>query len=90
MKISSILNSPSVKIVLFLYDKGEARYAELVRLIASRSTLSMALKELDEDGLIKRRVITSKPIQTYYSLTDKGRQVAELLKEMKLTLQNIH
>jgi len=45
-------------------------------LIASRGTLSLALKELEEEGLIQRRVVTAKPIQAYYSLTDKGGEVA--------------
>ena len=86
MKISALLGTPSVKILLFLYKKGEVRYTELARLIASRGTLSLSLKELDKEGLIQRRVVTTKPIQTYYSLTDKGKEIAIHFERIKKTL----
>ena len=76
VKISTLLQTPSVRILLFLHEKGEVRYTDLTKLIASRGTLSLNLKELDEEDLIQRRVVTTKPIQAYYSLTDKGREVA--------------
>ena len=86
MKISALLGTPSVKILLFLYKKGEVRYTELARLIASRGTLSLSLKELDKEGLIQRRVVTTKPIQTYYSLTDKGKEIATHFDKIKKKL----
>jgi len=87
VKISDLLRTPSIEILLFLYKKGEVRYTGLTRLIASRGTLSLNLKELDEEGLIQRRVVTTKPIQAYYSLTDKGREIATYLDKIKKTLQ---
>ena len=86
MKISALLGTPSVEILLFLYKKGEVRYTELARLIASRGTLSLSLKELDKEGLIQRRVVTTKPIQTYYSLTDKGKEIAIHFERIKKAL----
>ena len=86
MKISALLGTPSVKILLFLYKKGEVRYTELAKLIAGRGTLSLSLKELDEEGLIQRRVVTTKPIQTYYSLTDKGKEIATHFERIKKAL----
>jgi DNA-binding HxlR family transcriptional regulator len=86
VKISDLLQTPSVQILLFLYEKGEVRYTELANLIASRGTLSLNLKELDEDGLIQRRVVTTKPIQTHYSLTDKGREIAIHFEKIKKML----
>jgi len=44
----------------------------LTKLITSRRTLSANLKDLEKEELIKRRIV--KPIQSYYSLTDKGRK----------------
>ena len=76
MKISSLLQAPAVRILLFLYEKGEVRYADLTKLITSRGTLSLNLKELSEEGLIQRRIVTTKPIQAHYSLTDKGKEIA--------------
>jgi DNA-binding HxlR family transcriptional regulator len=83
VKISSLLQTPSVKILLFLHEKGEVRYADLTKLITSRGTLSLNIKELDEEGLIHRRVVTTKPIQAHYSLTDKGREIAAFLEKIK-------
>ena len=83
MKISQILKSPSIMILLYLFEKEEARYSELTKLIKSRGTLSLNLKELDEEGLIKRRIIDSKPIQAYYSLSEKGKEIAKRFNEIK-------
>jgi len=78
MKIESILNISNVKILLYLYNSNrEARYSELLREIAmARSTLAYVLSELEEEKLIKRKVISTKPIQVLYSLTKKGEEIA--------------
>jgi len=86
VKISSLLQAPAVRILLFLYEKGEVRYADLTKLIASRGTLSLNLKELSEEGLMQRRIVATKPIQAYYSLTDKGTKIASHLDKIKKAL----
>jgi len=88
VKISVILQSPSVKILLFLLEKGEVRYTDLTDLIKSRGTLSLNLKELDEEELIKRRIVTTKPIQAYYSLSEKGQEITKRLHEIKEFLKS--
>jgi len=87
VKISSLLQTPSIKILLFLNQKGEVRYTHLTNLITSRGTLSLNLKELDEEGLIRRRVVTTKPIQSYYSLTKKGKKVAEITDQLNKAIK---
>jgi DNA-binding HxlR family transcriptional regulator len=86
VKVSRILEIPSVKILLFIYGKGEVRYADLTKIIASRGTLSANLKGLEKEELIKRKVVTTKPIQSYYSLTEKGQEIARRLIEIKNVL----
>jgi len=86
VKISSLLQKPAIKILLFLHEKGEVRYVDLTKLIASRGTLSLNLKELSEEGLIQRRIVTTKPIQAHYSLTNKGTKIAIHLDRIKKTL----
>lgn len=88
MKISAVLKLATVQLLLFINAKNEVRYAELSKLIQSRGTLTLSLKELDEEGLISRRVVSSKPIQTYYSLTKKGSRVALLLIQTKETVSS--
>ena len=82
MKISKVLQIPSIQILLFLYEKGEVRHGDLVKLIASRGTLSLSIRELEEEGLVQRKIVASKPIKSFYSLTTKGREVAKKLGEI--------
>ena len=86
MHISKVLEIPSVRLLLFVFAKGEVRYTDLAKLIASRGTLSINLKALEREELVKRRVVTTKPIQTYYSLTEKGHKIAKHLVEIKDTV----
>jgi DNA-binding HxlR family transcriptional regulator len=81
-----LLQVPSVRILLFLHEKGEVRYTDLTKLIASRGTLSLNIKDLEGEGLIYRRVVTTKPIQAHYSLTDKGKKIATQFDKIKKTL----
>ena len=86
MKISTLLGTPSVRILLFLLGQGEVRYADLTKLIASRGTLSLNIRELEEEGLIQRRVVTTKPIQAHYSLTDRGKEIAVYFNKVEKML----
>jgi len=88
VKVSRILEIPSVKILLFIFDKQEVRYTDLTKIITSRGTLSSNLKELEKEELVKRRVVTTKPIQSYYSLTEKGQEIARRLSEIKNVLSS--
>lgn len=64
------------------------RHRDLARLITSRGTLSLTLNSLLDEGLISRRVNTeTTPIQTYYTITEKGKKVTEKLEEIKILLE---
>lgn len=43
-------------------------------------TLSIRLREMEEEGIIKRTVISKRPVQTQYSLTEKGKTLEPVLK----------
>lgn len=83
LRISQIIKIPSVRILLFLYKKSEVRHAELSRLIVSRGTLSLSLKDLEQEGLIQRKLLDTKPLQSLYSLTEKGKTIAKQLNEVE-------
>jgi len=97
MKLSVVLQITSIKVVLHLYQTTSSRYSELLRnLIESRSTLALALRDLQEEGLIERRVKPTRPVQTSYTLTEDGEQVAEhlsaierLLSQRKTTFNDV-
>jgi DNA-binding HxlR family transcriptional regulator len=86
LKISVLLENPSVKILLHINEKGEVRFADLTRLIDSRGALSSNLRALENEELICRRVVTTKPIQAYYSLTEKGKKIAQSFQDIRQAL----
>jgi len=85
VRISALLETASAKILLYLHGHSEVRYKDLAKLITSRGTLSLNIKELEEEGLIQRRILTTKPIQAYYSLTEKGTEIASMLSKIEKT-----
>jgi DNA-binding HxlR family transcriptional regulator len=76
-----------VQILLLVYSKAEVRHSDLERLIRSRGTLSSNLNDLLDEGLLKRKVVASKPIQSNYSLTEKGKEATKILTDLKNTLR---
>jgi DNA-binding HxlR family transcriptional regulator len=46
------------------------------------NTLSRRLREMEKDGLIKRRVYHETPIRIEYDLTDKGEDLVPILEQM--------
>ncbi len=69
-------------ILVYLINKTK-RYSELKKDIPtiSERTLSLQLKQLEEDKIIKRRVYTSKPpLKVEYSLTSFGKSLIPVLE----------
>jgi DNA-binding HxlR family transcriptional regulator len=61
----------------------EKRFNELERSTgASSRTLSRVLDDLEAAGLVNRRV-EDKPIATYYSLTEKSRDLCPVFEELE-------
>lgn len=83
----SLANSSEVKLLLFLRDQEEVRYSKLGKLFKSRATLDWALRHLVSDGLIKRKVVEERPIQSFYALTPKGAEAAKLVRDLIRILQ---
>jgi len=70
-------------VVLNDLQDGEKRFNELQRSTgASSRTLSRVLDDLEEAGLVNRRV-EDRPIATYYSLTEKSRQLCPVFDELE-------
>ncbi|WP_135827427.1 winged helix-turn-helix transcriptional regulator [Halorussus halobius] len=70
-------------VVLNDLQDGEKRFNELQRSTGSSSrTLSRVLDDLEAAGLVNRRV-EDRPIATYYSLTDKSRDLCPVFEELE-------
>jgi len=62
-------------VILYHLIPGAKRYHELRKKMptVTERTLSLQLKTLESDGVVKRKVYTSKPpLKVEYSLTDFG------------------
>jgi DNA-binding HxlR family transcriptional regulator len=71
-------------VILYYLSSGKKRFGEIaVRLpTISRKVLTQTLKELERDGLIVRKEYQEIPLRVEYSLTDLGKSLASVFKEM--------
>ncbi|MBC3846354.1 helix-turn-helix transcriptional regulator [Winogradskyella echinorum] len=72
-------------VILFHLRDKTLRYNELRKEMPSvtERTLSLQLKTLEEDGIIKRKVYTSKPpLKVEYSLTDFGKTLIPVVQSI--------
>lgn len=70
---------------MFHLIEGELRYNELRKEmpIVTERKLSLQLKTLEEEGIIRRAVYTSKlPLNVEYSLTDFGKTLIPLIQSI--------
>lgn len=54
----------------------------------SGKALSNNLKELEDDGLVERKVVSVSPYRVEYSLTDPGRDLEPIIREMRNWSEN--
>ncbi|KAK6020076.1 putative HTH-type transcriptional activator HxlR [Ostertagia ostertagi] len=69
-------------VILYHLKSGSRRYNELRKTMptVTERTLSLQLKQLEEDGIVKREVfVTKPPLKVEYSLTDLGKTLIPLL-----------
>lgn len=61
------------------------RYSELKKSIGkiTHKMLAQQLRELEEDGLISRKVFASVPPKVEYSITDKGRTTIPIIESLR-------
>ena len=73
-------------IILFCLRFGIRRFGEIAVRIPtiSRKVLTEQLKELEKDGLILRKHYKEIPPRVEYSLTELGKSLSPVFKEMKV------
>lgn len=75
------------KILILWYLKSEEkRFSELQRLLprATQKMLIQKLRELEEDGIVRREVYPVVPPKVEYSLTEYGKTLIPILKQLYL------
>lgn len=72
--------------ILWHLQYGPVRFNDLARMIAgaSKKMITTRLRELEERGLIARRVADTAPVSVEYSLTDRGRTALGFLDALRI------
>lgn len=65
--------------------EGPLRFSSLLRQISgsNKQSLSVALKELEEVGLLQKVVIREKPLHIEYNLTENGRSLLPIFEQLE-------
>jgi DNA-binding HxlR family transcriptional regulator len=65
---------------------GTKRFGEIQRMIPAVSprALTSTLRHLEEHGVLERHVFPTVPVTVEYTLTPKGEDLHQIIKEMKL------
>lgn len=65
--------------------EGPVRFSGLLKQIegSNKQTLSVALKELEETGLLDKTVIQQKPLHIEYNLSEKGKALVPVFKQLE-------
>ena len=65
---------------------GSCRFCELERSLAGISprTLSLRLRALEEEGIVRRQTFPEVPPRVEYALTEKGRALVPIIESMRV------
>jgi DNA-binding HxlR family transcriptional regulator len=71
-------------VVLWYLRKDKKRFSELKRLIPNitEKMLSLQLKDLENDGIVGRKIYAEVPPKVEYFLTDFGKSLIPMLEEI--------
>lgn len=71
--------------ILYTLTRGPLRFAEIKESVPGMSDrlLSARLKELEEAGLVQRRVQEDTPVRVTYELTPKGESLEPVIGELR-------
>lgn len=64
---------------------GPVRFNTLLRQVAgsNKQSIAVALKELEEQQLLEKLVVRLKPLHIEYHLTDKGRSLIPVFRQLE-------
>jgi len=71
-------------LLYYIEANNVLRFGQLRHLVstASKKMLTQQLRELEKDGLIRRKVYKVVPPKVEYSLTERGKSLQPVLREM--------
>ncbi len=77
--------------ILTLSAQSPVRFNQLLRTIpgSNKQSIAVGLRDLEKCGLIIPQVISKKPLNIEYNITEKGKQVSSLIESIfKLSPDN--
>ena len=83
--VVSVLGGKWKFIILYTLVKSPKRFGQINHFIPSISNkvLTEQLRELQEDGIINRKVLTDRiPVNVEYSLSEKGKELIPIIEKM--------
>jgi DNA-binding HxlR family transcriptional regulator len=71
--------------ILIVLMDGPLRFSEIKQLVPDLSDrlLSERMKELEAEGMVRRRVIDGTPVRVEYRLTEKGQALEPAVRALK-------
>lgn len=79
--------------ILILRDlcEGTKRFGRLQRSLQgiSPKTLSLRLKQLEKNGIVKKKIFAEIPLHVEYSLTKKGQSLRSIIETMREWGENL-
>lgn len=83
-KAIDVLGRRWMGLILRVLLTGPHRFNEILTVIPGLSdpTLAQRLRELEAEGLVTRRVLPNAPIRVEYALTDAGRGLERVVREI--------
>ncbi|MEL7227261.1 MAG: helix-turn-helix domain-containing protein [Cyanobacteria bacterium P01_D01_bin.36] len=71
--------------ILWHLKDGPVRFNDLARQLggASKKMVTQRLREMEAAGLVKREVVSDRPIAVTYEITDFGKTALSVLEELK-------
>ena len=87
LTVQHILSGKWSLLILCYLRSGPLRFGELRRCLeevsdVTQATLTKALRKLEKDGLIVRRVFAEVPPHVEYELSEIGRELSPVLQEL--------
>ncbi|CAN5143202.1 helix-turn-helix domain-containing protein [soil metagenome] len=72
-------------LILHQLCAGTKRFGELQRALPgiSPKTLSERLKELEDDGIVNKKIFNEIPLHVEYTLTKKGLSLKDIINQME-------
>ncbi len=76
--------------ILHLTEDMPKRFSDYMRLLegANKQSVSVALKELEEDNYLSKVIVSERPLHIEYSLTERARLVIPVLEKLHQSLNS--